>query len=91
MLDVIFTKIAAKQIKKAPKHVQVKLRKWILSVTSVGLEETRKIPGYHDEPIHKGLERRSIRLNNQWRAEYRLEKDEVGKIVLILEVHPHDY
>lgn len=91
MVEVVLSKAAVKQLKKAPKHVVNKLRLWIESVKTIGIEKTRKIPGYHDEPIHKGEDRRSIRLNIQWRAEYRIEEDRNGNFVLILEVHPHDY
>ena len=56
-----------------------------------GLDEARKIPGFHDEPLH-GHRRgqRSIRLNRQWRAIYKLEENREIHIE-ILEVTPHDY
>ena len=89
---VELSKHALKQLRKAPASVQKKLVYWVETVITVGLEETRKISGFHDEPlwgIKKG--RRSIRLNKQWRAEYSLVNDENGKLIVVLEVHPHDY
>jgi proteic killer suppression protein len=39
------------------------------AVERVGLEETRKVPGFHDEPLKGKLEGgRSIRLNYAYRA-----------------------
>jgi len=42
---------------------------WIEAVEEDGLEATRRVPGFHDEPL-KGPRRgqRSIRLSRQWRA-----------------------
>jgi len=88
---VRLTKGATKQLRKAPHQVQRKLKIWIDAVGLTGLDETRKIPGYHDEPLQNKFGRRSIRLNKQWRAEYVLEKDEDGNLVVIMEVHPHEY
>ena len=91
-MEVVLSKQVAKGLKKLPKNVKTKLHLWISSVETIGLEDTRKIKGYHDEPLtgsKKG--RRSIRLNRSWRAEYRGEKDKEGKFGLILEVHHHEY
>ena len=41
-----------KSLKKIPNHVVNKLLYWAKSVESLGLEEVRKYPGYHDEPNH---------------------------------------
>ena len=57
-----------------------------------GLNETRKIPGYHDEPLKgKRAGQRSIRLNRAYRAIYTVEKDGTIKFVEILEVNKHEY
>lgn len=91
-MEVFIERKAKKTIKLLPKNVKTKLSLWITSVEMVGLEETRKIPGFHDEPLSgKKKSRRSIRLNKAWRAEYKVEKDSNGKYVLVLEVHHHDY
>lgn len=88
-MKVLITRKAEKDLRKAPEFVVNKLRRWIRSVELSGLEETRKIPGYHDEALNKGG--RSIRLNKSWRCEYSVEKDEDGKYVLVLTVHNHKY
>lgn len=87
----------AKQLRKVPLHIRKSLNFWILSVQEEGIDAIRRIPGYHDEPLAgEKLGRRSIRLNRQWRAEYIETEADDGEgvlidIILILEVHPHDY
>ena len=84
-LEVLRTIVLSKQVQKdllkVPKHVAVKLQDWVEDVEDRGLEEVRKIPGYHDEPL-KGalLGQRSIRLSRSYRAYYRLIE---GKIQFI--------
>jgi len=71
---------------------------WISYVEKDGLEEVRKIPSYHDEPL-KGERagQRSIRLSKSFRAIYTVRQDETAerthifKFVLIEEVTKHDY
>jgi proteic killer suppression protein len=65
---------------------------WIESVEEDGLEMTRRVPGFHDEPL-KGKRRgqRSIRLSRQWRAIYGINADDMAEFVSIEEVTPHDY
>lgn len=88
---VEITKLATKQLRKAPAHVARKLNLWARNVESKGLEEVRKAPGYHDEPL-KGdrAGQRSIRLNLQWRAIYEIKGTGV-QFVSIEEVTPHKY
>ena len=50
------TKRAEKQLRKVPHHIKVNLMIWIAAVEWEGLEEVRKAPGYHDEPL-KGASR----------------------------------
>jgi proteic killer suppression protein len=68
---VVVCRTAEKQVRKAPRHIAAKLVQWIDLVEEEGLEEARRIPGYHDEPL-RGARRgqRSIRLNLSWRAVY---------------------
>lgn len=92
MIKIEIDKKLTKAMKRVPKEILKKLAIWIKDVKSLGIEEVRKIPGWHDEPLEgKKKERRSIRLNKKWRAEYVEETDAEGKTILILEVHPHDY
>ena len=69
--QIELTEAAQKKIKKLPIQVQRKLRLWIKQVEMIGLDNVRKIKGYHDEPL-KGVRRgqRSIRLNIAYRALY---------------------
>ena len=91
-MKVFLSKQASKQLKKVPIDIQKKLAIWTLSVETAGLEETRKIQGYHDEKLSGNKkDRRSIRLNKAWRAEYYVETDDNGNFVLVVEIHHHDY
>ena len=59
----------------------------------IGLDNTKKIKGYHDEPLsgdRKG--QNSIRLNNAYRAFYLISKEtnEI-KIIKVIEVNKHEY
>jgi len=90
--EVIISIKALKNLKKAPGYIQEKFRSWLVAVDKAGLAETRKRPGWHDEPL-KGRRKgqRSIRLNKQWRAIYALDKNGKVELIEILEVTPHDY
>lgn len=71
IVDVEIIKGALKNLRKTPRYIQEKFRAWLFAVNKAGLEETRKRPGWHDEPLlgtRKG--QRSLRLNKQWRAIY---------------------
>jgi proteic killer suppression protein len=56
----------------------------------VGIWESRKIPGYHDEPLRGDRQgQRSVRLNRAYRVFY-IEAD--NKIeILVIEVNKHEY
>ena len=49
---VELSKRARKQLRKAPRHIIENLAAGVDDVEDRGLEETRKISGYHDEPLH---------------------------------------
>ncbi|QIW09168.1 type II toxin-antitoxin system mRNA interferase toxin, RelE/StbE family [Francisella sp. LA112445] len=85
---------AIKDIKRLPKHIVINLRTWIATVSKIGLLQTRKLKGYHDEPLHgdrKG--QRSVRLNKAYRAIYKQHDN--GNIELnyieVIEVNKHKY
>lgn len=89
---VTLSKKARKQLRKVPRHVAIKLQAWIEMVEVDGLETTRRIPGFHDEPLagpRKG--ERSIRLSRAYRAIYRIGRDGGGELVAVEEVNKHDY
>ncbi len=91
-VDIRFSKLAEKQVRKIPLSIVKVLNIWIKSISEKGLSDTRKIAGYHDEPLSgKRNGQRSVRLNRSYRVIY--EEDSDGKIILIviLEVNKHDY
>ena len=81
-----------KDLEKIPFYIVVKFQRWVKAVECQGLEETMKIPGFHDEALRgerKG--QRSIRLNRSYRAIYiRTNEDEIV-IVKVLKVSKHEY
>ncbi len=90
--DVILTTKAKKNLKKLPLFIALKLQTWIDAVGHSGLNEVRKIPGYHDEPLKgKRLGQRSIRLNIAYRAIYTINKKGVISFVEVEEVNKHEY
>jgi len=86
---VVLGRRAEKQLRILPRHVAAKLLEWIDTVEEESLEEARKIPGYHDEPLRGEREgQRSIRLSRAYRAIYLV----VGSAtVRIEEVSKHGY
>lgn len=74
-----------------PGQVLDKFEAWVRLVETIGLEEVRKVPGFHDEPLkgdRKG--QRSIRLNRAYRAFYVIKKGVVA-FVSVEEVNKHEY
>ena len=88
---VIISKKASKEIIKIPYFLIDKLEIWIQTIEEIGLEETKKVSGYHDEPLlGKRKGQRSIRLNRSYRAIYKINL-KVINFVEIIEVNKHDY
>jgi proteic killer suppression protein len=90
---VIISKIAQKQIVKIPYDIVEVIQKWIITVETIGIENTRIQGGrgLHDEPLKgelKGL--RSIRLNHSWRLYYK-EKNGSPKIISVERIDKHKY
>lgn len=90
--SVLVSKKAAKALLKSPLHVQQKFALWQIKLETEGLRSTRKILGFHDEPLQgtrKG--ERSIRLSILWRAIY--VESSKGEIEFgeVIEVTPHAY
>lgn len=75
-----------------PHYIVRKLQGWVNDIENIGLNETKKIPGYHDEPL-KGnrIGQRSIRLNKAYRAIYIVDQKGNVEIIKVLEVNKHDY
>jgi proteic killer suppression protein len=90
--DVRISRVAEKQLRKVPRHVADKLLAWVQLVEHDGVEEARKVPGYHDEPLRgqrKG--QRSIRLSRAYRAIYRIDDGGHLELVVVEEVSKHAY
>ena len=83
--------LTKKQLKKLPLHIVINFQNWVEDIEERGLEEVRKIPGYHDEPLSgelKGL--RSVRLSKAYRAYYRIENNQIC-FVKVERVDKHEY
>ncbi len=90
--EIELSKHAKRDLEKVPRQIKFKLQIWIDTVERIGLLETRKISGFHDEPLKGDRQgQRSVRLNIAYRAIYEIT--ELGEIHLIkiLEVTKHDY
>jgi proteic killer suppression protein len=88
---VVLSRDAQKDLLTVPRHVAVKLQDWVEDIEDRGLDEVRKIAGYHDEPLKgrlKGL--RSIRLSRGYRAYYRIVKDKL-EFIHVERVDKHVY
>ena len=66
-MDIVDLTHVKRQLKRIDKGIIKRLQRWVFYVETQGLLETRKIPGFHDEPLKskwKGY--RSVRLNKKW-------------------------
>jgi proteic killer suppression protein len=89
---VVLSRQVIKTLVRLPRHVVDKLQTWARSVRLMGLEEMRKVPGYHDEPL-KGARagQRSVRLTRACRAIYVVRHDGTTEVAVVEEVNKHDY
>ena len=89
---VELSRLAQKQLKKIPRHIVENVAAWVDDVETQGLEEARKVSGYHDEPLHgERRGQRSIRLSRSYRAIYVVRGEGVAQFVLIEEITKHAY
>ncbi len=90
---VALNRRATKQLRKAPQHVAQKLMEWTEAVETDGLDEVRRIPGFHDEPLRGRRQgQRSIRLSRAYRAIYVVNNEDGDvELVTVEEVSKHDY
>ncbi len=90
--QVELSKLVKKQLKKMPRHIIENLAAWVDDVESRGLEEVRKIPGYHDEVLRGDRAgQRSIRLSRAYRAIYIVRQHGEIEFVSVEEVSKHEY
>lgn len=89
---VTYSKFAEKQLSKVPKYIKEALYLWAATVHKIGLEDVRKIKGYHDEPLlGERWGQRSIKLNRSYRAIYEQKNDKELILISVVEVNKHDY
>lgn len=89
--QVRLSRRAQKDLRSVPRHVAIKLGAWAEDVAHRGLEQVRRMPGYHDEPLQGPRQgERSIKLSRAYRAICTVHLDEV-EFVRIEEVTKHDY
>jgi toxin HigB-1 len=84
------TKTFEKQLERVPDFIRRKVIFWVFLVESIGLAETMKSRGFHDEPLkgdRKG--QRSVRMNRAYRLIYRVIQERVR--IELLEINKHDY
>lgn len=90
-MRVAISKQARKDLIRVPEHIARNLKYWIEAVETDGLDEVRKVPGYHDEPLHgKRIGQRSIKLSRGYRAIYVIKGVEI-EFVSVEEVSKHQY
>ena len=92
VFTVRWSKKVAKQLDALPDQIVRKFYAWVSVVQLSGLRETRKSPGFHDEPL-KGDRRgqRSVRLNRAYRAIYVETSNGNVELVEVIEVNKHAY
>lgn len=92
MSNVVLERGVVKVLQRLPSHIAQKMLEWVDAVEHEGLEEVRKVPGYHDEPLRgQRAGQRSIRLNRAYRAIYVVTTAGKIEIVRVTEVSKHEY
>jgi proteic killer suppression protein len=82
----------AASLDRMPFYVHLRFKNWLADIELKGLDEARKRPGYHDEPLKgRRIGQRSVRLNRAYRVIYMELRGELIVIVRVLEVTKHDY
>lgn len=71
---------------RLPLSVKEKFLKWISEVENKGLEEVRRIPGFHDEPIRSLAGRRSVRMSDGFRACYETALKDGVRVVTVITI-----
>lgn len=91
MINTVDISKVEKALEKLPRHIVENFRAWIRIIKLEGLERSRLVKGYHDEPL-KGKRRgqRSIRLSRAYRAIYSLKEGRI-QMVIVEEVNKHEY
>lgn len=89
---VTLSKVAEKQLRKVPNQIRIKFSYWCDLIQTIGLRESRRYKGFHDEPLQGDrFGQRSVRLSKAYRAIYRVILSEKIELIEVLEVNKHDY
>ena len=90
--QVELSKRVQKQLYTVPRNIVENLAAWVDDVEERGLEEVRKVSGYHDKPLHGNrMGQRSIRLSRADRAIYRVYDNGAIEFVSVEEISKHAY
>lgn len=92
MWKVRWDKAVQKQLFKLPDYIVEIFYDWARAVERDGMEDVRKLSGYHDEKLHgemKGL--RSVRISKAYRVFYYETRDGTIKVAQVTKVSKHDY
>ncbi|MFZ4404547.1 MAG: type II toxin-antitoxin system mRNA interferase toxin, RelE/StbE family [Pseudobdellovibrionaceae bacterium] len=88
---IVLSSLVKKQLRKLPVHIVIHFQNWSEDVEKRGLDEVRRIPGYHDEPLKGDLKGfRSIRLSRAYRAYYRIVNEEI-EFIRVERIDKHEY
>jgi len=91
-MQVLISSIAKKQLQQCPNHISRKFDYWVDLLKTIGLRESRKYKGFHDEPLHSPRKgQRSVRLSKAYRVIYREVEPQRFEVIEVLEVNKHDY
>lgn len=90
--SVVWHKDVTKKLQLLPNNVLRKFYAWVTAIQIVGVDEVRRSPGFHDEPLKgKRKGQRSVRLNKSYRAFYISRLDGSLEIIEVIEVNKHEY
>jgi proteic killer suppression protein len=91
-VNIILSKTAKKQLALIPDHIFRKYLYWVDLLQTIGLLESRKYQGFHDEPL-KGTRKgqRSVRLSKSYRVIYREVYPGKYEVIEIMEINKHEY
>jgi proteic killer suppression protein len=89
---IVLSKKAGKQLTLVPHYIYRKYLYWVNLLEVIGLLDSRKYKGFHDEPlIGRRYGQRSVRLSKYYRLIYREVMSGYYDVIEILEVNKHDY
>jgi len=90
--QVVWSYRADKDLRALPEHIYLKFRAWVMAVEAAGMEEVRRLPGFHDEPLRGARKgQRSVRLNRSYRVIYVETVAGHVHVARVIEVHKHAY